>query len=341
VSPGNEQDLKSITRVQAQSGVGYSTEDVLVHQTSKSRIIFRPWYIPHKTQPHGLAGKLIRQTPSDSGWSDEETINLDENALGQLRSSLEEQSAVARTGEEGTLVLIRGSTATPGTDADADEIARAVASLFEQPDVLDRFAEQDLGLEILSALRHSIRFQELRRAVDDLRQLLQSGEADEASYQDWCLAHSWAFGNAYMPADDLRRVSRTDEVDILLPRVLTGYRDVVELKRPDETVLVKDKSRGTYSWSRGASQAIGQCHEYLDNLHEDASRGLRGRPEIVAYHPRATIVIGRSIGWPDETHRALAGLNRQLSSITLMTYDQLLAQGEELLKVFQAENNPG
>ena len=54
---------------------------------------------------------------------------------------------------------------------------------------------------------------------------------------------------------------------------------------------------------------------------------------MVAYHPRATIVIGRSHGWTDEQQRALHGLNRRLHGISVMTYDHLLAQGERLIEM--------
>ncbi|MCA9233704.1 MAG: DUF4263 domain-containing protein, partial [Planctomycetales bacterium] len=54
---------------------------------------------------------------------------------------------------------------------------------------------------------------------------------------------------------------------------------------------------------------------------------------IVAYHPRAIIVIGRSHEWSANELRALHGLNHRLSSVTVMTYDQLLAQGERLLNI--------
>jgi hypothetical protein len=30
--------------------------------------------------------------------------------------------------------------------------------------------------------------------------------------------------------------------------------------------------------------------------------GLRDHPEVFAWHPRATIVLGRSSGWSDEIH---------------------------------------
>lgn len=337
MSQGDEPTVKSITRVKAQSGVGYATEDVVIHETSKRRIVFKPWYIPHKTKAHGLAGKLILQEASEFGWADAKTINLDEAALSALRRSFEEQVEVAQTGEEGTLVLIRGTGVEEGTDADAREIAQALAGLLRRRDVLGRFAQEDLSEEIVMALRSSLRLQELKRAVQELRDLLDSGASDEQLYQDWCTDHSWAFGNAHTTADDIRRVSRTNEVDVLLPRVLTGYRDIVELKRPDHPVLRQHAGRDTYYWSREASQAIGQCHDYMDNLHADAAYGLRGRREIIAYHPRATIVIGRSADWSEDTYRALAGLNQRLSGITLMTYDQLLAQGDELVRLFTEE----
>lgn len=187
------------------------------------------------------------------------------------------------------------------------------------------------------ALQGSIRLQELRLAVEQLRELLDGGVADEQPYQEWCTRHSWAFGNAHTVPDDIRRISRTDDVDILMPRVLTGYRDIVELKRPDHPVLMLDPGRGTLFWSRFASQAIGQCAEYIEHLAADAEQGLRGRPEIVASHPRATIVIGRSHDWTEEQYRALARLNNHLVGITAMTYDQLLAQGIELIRLFGAD----
>lgn len=74
-----------------------------------------------------------------------------------------------------------------------------------------------------------------------------------------------------------------------------------------------------------------------------AAQGLRDHPEIVAYHPRAIIVIGRSSDWDTEQLKALHGLNRRLSSLTVMTYDQLLAQGErlvEMLSVHATEEEP-
>jgi hypothetical protein len=74
------------------------------------------------------------------------------------------------------------------------------------------------------------------------------------------------------------------------------------------TVLHYDRAHRNYFFSQDTSRAIGQCHRYLDVLHEEAAQGLRDHPEIVAYHPRAIVVIGRSVTWDADTLRALHGL---------------------------------
>ena len=189
----------------------------------------------------------------------------------------------------------------------------------------------------MESLENAIRIKEMKTAVEDLRSKLDSGENDENQYQKWCRSHSWAFGSSYLVGDELRNISISDNLDMLLPTVIGGYRDLVELKRPDMHVLRYDQSHNNYYWSAEVTKAIGQSHRYLDVLHEAAAKGLLDHPEIVAYHPRATVVIGRSAEWESDQFRALHGLNRRLSSISVMTYDQLLAQGERLVEIVSNE----
>jgi len=144
---------------------------------------------------------------------------------------------------------------------------------------------------------------------------------------------------AYVDADRLRRISTGDDVDLLLPTVLAGLRDVVELKRPDADVLRWDENHRDFYWSLDAAKAIGQAARYIEVLHDEARRGLRDHREVVAYYPRALIVIGRSTGWGNDEYRGLRILNDRLDGITVMTFDQLLAQGERLLEIV-AEGQP-
>ena len=195
----------------------------------------------------------------------------------------------------------------------------------------------ELGPELAKALRHSVRLTEMKQAMLELRTLLESGQNQERFYQEWCESHPWAFGNQFVVNDTIRNISIQDQVDLLMPRIMAGFRDIIELKRPDVEVLNYDATHRDYYFSSEVSKAIGQCHRYLDVFAEEAGKGLRGNPEIIAYHPEATIVIGRMADWGDEKAKALHGLNSRLSGIRVITYDHLLAQGESLIDYLSAE----
>jgi hypothetical protein len=139
--------------------------------------------------------------------------------------------------------------------------------------------------------------------------------------------------------DDVRTIALGDQVDILMKHTANGLRDIFELKRPNMRPLQYDSSHKCYYWSADASKAIGQCHRYIDALHDEARYGLRDNRQVVAYHPRAFIVQGRSHDWEEDQIRALHGLNSRLHGVQLMTYDQLLAQAKQLIVILTTEAN--
>ncbi len=51
-------------------------------------------------------------------------------------------------------------------------------------------------------------------------------------------------------------------------------------------------------------------------------------------------MIGRSHEWSDEQHKALHGLNRRLSDISVITYDHLLAQARRTLELMESDDEP-
>jgi hypothetical protein len=206
--------------------------------------------------------------------------------------------------------------------------------VLSRPELIGQLTGDEFSDELLAALEGHVRLRELRSAVDELRAHLQDGADDERTYQDWCDRHPWAFGSAWLGRDQVRTIGVGDQVDELMPDTATGLRDVIELKRPSHTVLAWDSTHRNYYFGQEVANAIGQCHRYLDVLHDDVgTTGLRDHPEVVGYHPRAVIVIGRSDGWNDVKLRALHGLNSRLHGITVVTYDQLLRQGERALEM--------
>ena len=230
------------------------------------------------------------------------------------------------------MIRVSEGTASIG-EHDPEAVASALVKVLSQDEIVEHLGDAELSEEIINAFRSVIRLKEMQSAVAQLREFLNNEVTSEDTYQKWCEDHSWAFGNAYVMSDSVREISPGDQLDLLLPTVIAGYRDIVELKRPDMRLLLYDESHRNYYFSSEVSKAIGQCHRYLDVLHEVAANGLRDHPEIVAYHPRAIIVIGRSNDWNDNQLRALYGLNQRLSGVNIMTYDQLLAQGERLVEI--------
>ena len=224
------------------------------------------------------------------------------------------------------------------TPAELSSLITALVATLGRKEVASQISASDLTEEFISAFHGAARVAEIRRGVDELRSYLEKGAIAESIYQDWCERHAWSFGHTYIPQDLVRRISAGDQVDMLLDTV-SGFRDIVELKRPNMSVLKYDKSHKNYYFSTDASSAIGQSHRYLDVLQEEAAKGLRDHSHIMAYHPHAMIVIGRSNEWGSDQIRALHGLNRRLHGITIITYDHLLAQCEQLLQTLETQSD--
>jgi Domain of unknown function (DUF4263) len=346
MSEDSTDNIRTINRREARSGrVGYG-DPVVLRDSTRSRVQFVPFFV-HRTDGTELALKIItyKKNPPPTDWVliEEKSLSLNESESRKLLLALKDHLAVAEDADqEGRYILIRveEGTATLG-DNDPAAVAAALVKVLSQAEIVEHFAETELTDNLINAFRGFIRLKEMRSAVAQLRQLLDSGQTAEDIYQCWCSQHSWAFGNAYVINDTVREISIGDSIDLLLPTVISGYRDIVELKRPDHEVLLYDSGHRNYYFSADVSRALGQVHRYLDVLHEVAATGLRDHPEIVAYHPRAIVVIGRSQGWPSQKLKGLHGLNGRLSGVTVMTYDQLLAQGERLIEVLSTTERNG
>jgi hypothetical protein len=329
--------VQKVVRKTASSGKVDYAPPVVLNETSKSKLHALAWFIPHSDGRTTFSLKLEGFVKAkDQPWIEDKakTLTLSETSSLQLLKYLQTHLPLAAQSETGEFILIRVANGEANlTGHDPQELVGALTKVLSQSELLGHLSSTELSHELSTALRGSIRLSEMRSAVAELRSNLGSGEAGEQTYQAWCEKHCWAFGNAYVVRDEVRAISTGDNLDLLLPTVIAGYRDIVELKRPDKEVLLYDATHKNFYFSADVSKAIGQCHRYLDILHQAAKDGLLDHKEVVAYHPRATIVIGRSHDWTDERQRALHGLNRRLHGISVMTYDHLLAQGERLIEM--------
>lgn len=332
---------EEIRRRKAASGRVDHAGRIVVHESTDKRVEFVPFFIP-RSNGEELAGKIVEtKLRGLRGPRQTSSISLSAGALKQLEEALGRCLAVTDRSPGRYLVIEAGDPGSPKSLAGlrSDELLKIAKELIRADSgILNELVQEgELAVELAHAIRTRGRLKELEMAVDELRTHLSNGTSDEATYQRWCEAHSWAFGNAHVVNDEVRTISATDKIDILLPRSLGGFRDLIELKRPDMPVIFWDKGHRNWYWSSDSSKAIGQCHRYLDVLHSDVGlRGLRDDPDVVAYHPRATIVIGRSMGWEHDTHQGLHGLNSRLANISIITFDHLLNQAESTLALLRS-----
>lgn len=323
----------TISRRPARSGQVDFGDPVVLHDTDRLLITLVPFFID-RSETDQLACKIVRY---DKRNSKETSISLQSSALHILREALTSHLLIAREDAGSYIILRADGSVSRDTPLTVAHVANAIRDLLQTDGIAEHLSNVDLGEELADALQLNLHLRELREAVLELENYLRAGEADESLYQDWCERHSWAFGNAYVVNDRIRSISAGDQIDLLLPRHLGGFRDLIELKRPDMVILRWNQSHRNWYWSAEVSKAIGQCHRYLDVLHSEVGLGkLRDAPNVIAYHPRATIVIGRSEGWSNDKHLALHGLNRRLSDISVISYDHLFVQARQTLEIVQS-----
>ena len=317
-------------------------ETTVLHSSRQSEITLLPFFIKHSdpTKERDLQIKLIKNRVTSGIPIQDCAINLNEKAALQLRDKLNELLELKKIPENGNFLLVRlgDEHQVDLSGLDTTDVAKALISVLENEDIIEHIDAIDFSDDLAFAFRNSIKIKSLIKAISELEEALDT-ESGEQYYQEWCERNGWIFGNQYVMKDSERRISRNDNVDLLATSVVSGFRDIIELKKPTFPVLNYDASHDSYYFTADVSKAIGQCHRYLDVFSEEAVTGLRDNREIVAYHPRATIVVGRSNNWTDEQHRALHGLNSRMNGISILTYDHLVQQGRRLIDMLQNKSH--
>ncbi len=332
-------ESKFVNKKQAKGNdnIEYGEVSVL-HASNQSEIALLPFFVKHSdpTKERDLCIKITKGKKKAGIVLPECEINMKEKAILALRDKLNELLALKKIPENGNFLLVRigNEQQVDLSGLDTSDVAKALISVLENEDVIEQIDAIDFSDNLAFAFRNSIRIKSLVKAMDELEAALET-ESSEQYYQEWCERNGWIFGNQYVMKDTERRISRNDNVDLLATSVVSGFRDIIELKKPTFAVLVNDTSHDSYYFSAEVSKAIGQCHRYLDVFSEEAVAGLRDNREIVAYHPRATIVIGRSNNWTENQHRTLHGLNSRMNGISVLTYDHLLLQGRRLVDMLR------
>ncbi len=157
----------------------------------------------------------------------------------------------------------------------------------------------------------------------------------EKIFQNWIEENLWIFGVEYYKKHNWRIIDNTpdnsSEADLVMETV-DGFIDLIELKRPKlkSSLFIFDSEHKSYYPSSELSKPIGQCLLYLKKLDEQKNKIENDRNTKVL-KPRIKLIIGRNNDFGDDEKKALKMLNSNLHQIEIITYDDLLKNGEIII----------
>ena len=120
-----------------------------------------------------------------------------------------------------------------------------------------------------------------------------------------------------------------------------GYIDILEIKKPDTSLLKLDQSRGNYHADTELSRAIIQVENYIENIsgHKDTVRSYildEFKLNLKVVRPRGIILAGNASSFKTQKEKDdFRLLAHGLKNITVVTYDELLTRLNNYIKVLE------
>lgn len=322
-------------------GSGMLREEFVLHETDRMKIVAVYWIAPSSepTRKHvNLRIEQYKKNPSTPKFPDEpfQKINLQDEDIGKLISSAKAQSVLKDSDVSDRVIVMKGEEAGELlrlTKRDVGSIRRLVDSLSDEN---IQILAQRVNPEIVEKIDSAIKYIAMERSLNWLSTKIEE-DVDESVFQKWFEENTWIFGKNYVHRVSKRTVGLESRADLIYVSV-DGFADLVELKKSvlQRPILLPDANHKTFYPSAELSRALAQAMHYLQVI-EDHRLQLVQLVKIPVLRPTITIVIGRSNDWNDPMKEQLRILNSTLLNIKVLTYDHLLAMGNNILELYAPE----
>jgi hypothetical protein len=126
-----------------------------------------------------------------------------------------------------------------------------------------------------------------------------------------------------------------------------NYLDILEIKKPNTSLLKLDKDRNNYYWDTEIAKAISQVENYIENVsnHRNDIRAFLKDTynlEVRAIRPRGIILAGDARKIKDAKMSADFRLLREgIKNVTVLTYDELVTRLRNYITVLEEFSNAG
>jgi len=120
-----------------------------------------------------------------------------------------------------------------------------------------------------------------------------------------------------------------------------NYLDILEIKKPDTSLLKNDSSRGNYFWDKEITKGIIQVENYIENIlhNADAVRNYirdEYKIELKVLRPRGIILAGNTKNFSiDKERDDFRLLSLSTKNIVFVTYDELLSRLNNYIKILE------
>lgn len=347
-----------ITTRKVGAGIAEVEEDFILAEEPMSRLVFHA-----QIHAGGIRGRIIRQRreSKDDIWIPDraldiralgknESINIEFTtdsvkvlylAIRKLANILKQRGI--EYGENRYRVVDPDLVAITNQNK-ATYIKKIIEAGYDE-EVWNSIAESNPSLvtKLSYARIHDAR----QKVVEELVSRLLSGSYSETtgpdSWQSWIYRHNWLFGINYRQPIEKTKINVAGVMPDFLFPTLDGFVDILEIKLPNDSVLVRDQDHpGTWRWTLNSNTAIGQVINYLceiDRLRLEIERNIKAacRVELSLVRPRAFILIGNSSDWETDKLEGLRKMNHALHGITVLTYKDVLDRGKQAVSLEGAE----
>lgn len=228
----------------------------------------------------------------------------------------------------------------------------SIAKLLS-PDILPKLSSEDkeavnqilpefLKAEAMSSIAiKAVEIDSLKRLAAEFKAELNN-QHPESWWQNYVQARILLMQQGYIrPLEKMNvAIGNTKYPDFALV-THDNYLDILEIKKPDTTILKEDKSRGNYHWDTDISRAIIQVENYLEHIANQAAE-VRSfvkdnyALELKVVRPRGFILAGNSAEFSSQKQRDdFRLLSHGLKNVTVITYDELLVRLENHIRVLE------
>lgn len=325
------------------------TDPIVLEEKPFSKLIFKP-----QIHEQGIRGFIIRQKRNNKteDWKDEQSLKLKDLAnvdgvnfeipsegVKNLFLGIKQLGAILNQrgieyGENHYTVVNPDSVII--TDKNKAQYIRKILEAGYEEETWKNIV--DLNPNLATKLSYARIQIERRRVLDELQKRLMKDYSEVKgvdSWQNWISKNNWLFGVNYKPPIEKAKINLLGIMPDFLYPTIDGFVDVLEIKLPNNDVLVEDSShKGSWKWTSETNSAIGQVVNYLTEIDrlrfENENKVLTEAGQKVLFlKPRAFILIGNSEKWENPKIEALRKLNYYLHNIEVITYKDLLSRGEQ------------